>query len=64
MAVSRPRLEALAHPVRLRLLRTLARGPHTAGELADVRLRTLGTASSAGKLTPEPEPPWGQSAVR
>jgi DNA-binding transcriptional ArsR family regulator len=29
------RLEALAHPVRLRLLRTLARGPHTTGELAD-----------------------------
>ncbi|MEU6144333.1 DUF5937 family protein [Streptomyces sp. NPDC047081] len=29
------RLEALAHPVRLRLLRTLARGPHTPGELAD-----------------------------
>ncbi|MEU3459576.1 helix-turn-helix domain-containing protein [Streptomyces sp. NPDC006733] len=27
------RLEALAHPVRLRLLRTLARGPHTTGEL-------------------------------
>jgi Predicted transcriptional regulators len=29
------RLEALAHPVRLRLLRTLARGPHTTGELAN-----------------------------
>lgn len=28
------RLEALAHPMRLRLLRTLARGPHTTGELA------------------------------
>lgn len=28
------RLEALAHPIRLRLLRTLARGPHTPGELA------------------------------
>ncbi|MET9221118.1 DUF5937 family protein [Streptomyces sp. NPDC003300] len=28
------RLEALAHPVRLRLLRTLARGPHTTVELA------------------------------
>ncbi|MGG8406533.1 DUF5937 family protein [Streptomyces sp. 12297] len=28
------RLEALAHPVRLRLLRTLARGPHTTRELA------------------------------
>ncbi|OQR60088.1 transcriptional regulator [Streptomyces maremycinicus] len=28
------RLEALAHPVRLRLLRTLARGPHTNRELA------------------------------
>ncbi|QKW07209.1 helix-turn-helix transcriptional regulator [Streptomyces sp. NA04227] len=30
------RLEALAHPVRLRLLRTLARGPHTTGELAHI----------------------------
>jgi DNA-binding transcriptional ArsR family regulator len=29
------RLEALAHPVRLRLLRTLARGPHTTAELAN-----------------------------
>ena len=28
------RLGALAHPVRLRLVRTLARGPHTTGELA------------------------------
>ncbi|GAA2998635.1 DNA-binding transcriptional regulator, ArsR family [Actinokineospora diospyrosa] len=28
------RLEALSHPVRLRLLRALARGPHTTGELA------------------------------
>ncbi|MFD7640743.1 DUF5937 family protein [Kitasatospora sp. NPDC059795] len=28
------RLDALAHPVRLRLVRTLARGPHTTGELA------------------------------
>ncbi|WP_062212054.1 helix-turn-helix domain-containing protein [Streptomyces sp. NBRC 109706] len=28
------RLDALAHPLRLRLLRTLARGPHTTGELA------------------------------
>ncbi|MEV4874221.1 DUF5937 family protein [Streptomyces syringium] len=28
------RLEALAHPVRMRLCRTLARGPHTTGELA------------------------------
>jgi DNA-binding transcriptional ArsR family regulator len=27
-------LQALSHPVRLRLLRTLARGPHTTGELA------------------------------
>ena len=29
------RLHALDHPVRMRLLRTLARGPHTTGELAD-----------------------------
>ncbi|MBM9509471.1 DUF5937 family protein [Actinacidiphila acididurans] len=28
------RLKALAHPVRLRLVRTLVRGPHTTGELA------------------------------
>jgi hypothetical protein len=28
------RLVALAHPVRLRLVRTLARGPHTTSELA------------------------------
>lgn len=28
------RLEALAHPVRMRLCRTLARGPHTTGELS------------------------------
>ncbi|MEY9876342.1 DNA-binding transcriptional ArsR family regulator [Streptacidiphilus sp. MAP12-33] len=34
MAVVARRLEALAHPVRLRLVRTLARGPHTTGELA------------------------------
>jgi DNA-binding transcriptional ArsR family regulator len=29
------RIDALAHPVRRRLARTLARGPHTTGELAD-----------------------------
>ncbi|MEU6277318.1 hypothetical protein ABZ871_33700 [Streptomyces populi] len=29
-----PRLEALGHPVRLPLLRTLARGPHTTREPA------------------------------
>lgn len=29
------RLQALSHPVRLRLVRTLARSPHTTGELAD-----------------------------
>jgi DNA-binding transcriptional ArsR family regulator len=29
------RLTALAHPLRLRLCRTLARGPHTTGELAE-----------------------------
>ena len=28
------RLDALAHPIRIRLVRTLARGPHTTGELA------------------------------
>ncbi|MFE0462163.1 DUF5937 family protein [Kitasatospora sp. NPDC058965] len=34
LAVVQQRLEALAHPVRLRLARTIARGPHTTGELA------------------------------
>ncbi|MET7934757.1 DUF5937 family protein [Streptomyces sp. NPDC005322] len=29
------RLEALAHPLRMRLCRTLARGPHTTGELSE-----------------------------
>jgi len=31
--VVRLRLEALAHPVRLRLVRTLARGAHSTAEL-------------------------------
>jgi DNA-binding transcriptional ArsR family regulator len=35
------RLGALSHPVRLRLLRTLARGAHTTGELAHVWELTL-----------------------
>lgn len=34
MDVVERRLQALAHPVRLRLVRTLARSPHTTGELA------------------------------
>jgi DNA-binding transcriptional ArsR family regulator len=34
LALVQQRLEALAHPVRLRLARTLARGPATTGELA------------------------------
>ncbi|MYS82679.1 DUF5937 family protein [Embleya scabrispora] len=34
MDLARQRLEALSHPVRLRLARTLARGSHTTGELA------------------------------
>ncbi len=52
------RLEALAHPVRLRLLRTLARGPHTTGELAHAWelsppevSRHLATLRRAGLLT-------------
>ncbi|RSD13797.1 DUF5937 family protein [Amycolatopsis eburnea] len=53
------RLSALAHPVRLRLLRTLARGPHTTGELAvawelsapEVS-RHLAVLRRAGLLTP------------
>ncbi|RSS57734.1 DUF5937 family protein [Streptomyces sp. WAC06614] len=53
------RLEALAHPVRLRLLRTLARGPHTTGELAhtwELSLpevsRHLAVMRRAGLVTP------------
>lgn len=53
------RLEALAHPVRLRLLRTLARGPHTTGELAHTWelsppevSRHLAVLRKAGLLTP------------
>lgn len=34
MDVIERRLQALSHPVRLRLVRTLARSPHTTGELA------------------------------
>ncbi|MEV0276859.1 DUF5937 family protein [Streptomyces sp. NPDC050610] len=34
LQVVQRRLEALAHPIRMRLCRTLARGPHTTGELA------------------------------
>ena len=34
MELLRLRIEALAHPVRIRLIRTLARGAHTTGELA------------------------------
>ena len=34
MEIIERRLQALAHPVRLRLVRTLARSPHTTGELA------------------------------
>lgn len=52
------RLEALAHPVRLRLLRTLARGPHTTGELAHAWelsppevSRSLAVLRRAGLLT-------------
>lgn len=52
------RLEALAHPVRLRLVRTLARGPHTTGELASSWTlsppevsRHLATLRKAGLLT-------------
>lgn len=52
------RLEALSHPVRLRLLRTLARGPHTTGELADAWelsapevSRHLGVLRRAGLLS-------------
>ncbi|POX41457.1 transcriptional regulator [Streptomyces sp. Ru73] len=39
------RLEALAHPVRMRMLRALARGPHTTGELAGAYQLTAPEAS-------------------
>ncbi|MCS0600974.1 DUF5937 family protein [Streptomyces sp. LP11] len=52
------RLEALAHPVRIRLCRHLARGPHTTGELADahgmsapVISRHLAVLKKAGLIT-------------
>jgi DNA-binding transcriptional ArsR family regulator len=34
LEMTQRRLEALAHPIRMRMCRTLARGPHTTGELA------------------------------
>ncbi|GAA2465000.1 hypothetical protein GCM10023100_76900 [Actinocorallia cavernae] len=53
-----PWLKALAHPVRLRLPRTLARGAHTTGELAHARglsapevSRRLAALRRAGLLT-------------
>ncbi|ROP52492.1 DUF5937 family protein [Streptomyces sp. PanSC9] len=52
------RLEALAHPVRIRLCRHLARGPHTTGELADAHgmsapeiSRHLAVLKKAGLIT-------------
>jgi DNA-binding transcriptional ArsR family regulator len=54
------RIEALAHPVRLRLLRTLARGAHTTSELAHAWelsppevSRHLAVLRRAGLLTPQ-----------
>ncbi|WP_310728354.1 DUF5937 family protein [Streptomyces sp. N2A] len=35
LELTQQRLEALGHPMRMRLCRTLARGPHTTGELAN-----------------------------
>ena len=56
----RLRLDALAHPVRLRLVRTLARGPHTTVELAHAWeltppevSRHLAVLRRAGLLTAE-----------
>ena len=40
IATIQERLHGLDHPVRLRLLRSLARGPHTTGELADIWMLT------------------------
>ncbi|WP_406194472.1 DUF5937 family protein [Kitasatospora sp. NBC_01560] len=58
LAVVQQRLGALAHPVRLRLARTMARGPHTTGELAAAWelsapevSRHLGVLRRAGLLT-------------
>ncbi|MGA5821738.1 DUF5937 family protein [Kitasatospora sp. NPDC094028] len=60
LAVVQQRLEALAHPVRLRLARTIARGPHTTGELAAAWQlsspevsRHLAVLRKAGLLTTE-----------
>ncbi|MFF9915662.1 DUF5937 family protein [Streptomyces sp. NPDC013457] len=36
LEMTQRRLEALAHPTRMRVCRTLARGPHTTGELASI----------------------------
>ena len=54
------RLDALAHPVRLRLVRTLARSPRTTGELAHAwdltppeTSRHLTVLRCAGLLTTE-----------
>ncbi|WP_420823993.1 DUF5937 family protein [Streptomyces roseifaciens] len=55
LAVVQQRLEAVAHPLRLRLCRTLARGPHSTTELADANgltapevSRHLGVLKKAG----------------
>ncbi|MCF2532486.1 DUF5937 family protein [Yinghuangia soli] len=60
LATVTQRLEALAHPTRLRLLRTLSRGPHTTGELAHAWgltppevSRHLAVLRRAGLLTPQ-----------
>lgn len=60
MDVIERRLQALSHPVRLRLVRTMARSPHTTGELADAwRLtapevsRHLAVLRKAGLLVTE-----------
>ncbi|MGK5733225.1 DUF5937 family protein [Streptomyces sp. URMC 124] len=55
LATVQQRLEAVAHPLRLRLCRTLARGPHSTTELADANgltapevSRHLGVLKKAG----------------
>jgi DNA-binding transcriptional ArsR family regulator len=60
MDIVERRLQSLSHPVRLRLVRTLARSPHTTGELADAwRLtapevsRHLAVMRKAGLLVTE-----------
>jgi hypothetical protein len=59
------RLDALAHPVRLRLMRTLARSPHTTSELARAWNLTprRSPATSRSCTAPDCSPPSGAAAT-